>query len=167
MNWVTPAYVGRRGGIRYKTLRHRQLAVNAFTSDSVLIDRRPNGATAYETTTNTLTLSDTDNFVVSDNLDQYPHGFDGIYAQSTQANPAVEYELPYQQMERFLLAKQVNQTSTGFGVPYHRLTATTYNDPANNNSDLFLDFVAGAEDFSLYFFTGAPICYYAPSDPNA
>jgi hypothetical protein len=167
MNWVTPAYVGRRGGIRYKTLRHSQIEVNGFNNHSMLVDRVPDATTSYGENTESLTLSDTANFVSSDNLALFPHGLDGLYAQASSQNPVVEYELPYQQMERFLLAKQVNQTSTLFGVQYHKLTAVSYNDNANNSSDLFLDYVCGAEDFSLYFFTGAPICYYAPSDPSA
>jgi hypothetical protein len=166
LNWVTPAYVGRRGGIRYKTARITPLSVNGFTQHMMMVERVSDPDSTYVEGGGSITLSDTPNFVAADNVRLYPHGHDGLYYQASAQNPVIEYELPYQVNERFLRAKQVNQTTTLVGVTYHKMTVVDDSDNAENNTSGYFDFVAGAEDFSLFFFTGCPRCYYAPSDPN-
>lgn len=165
MNYITPAYVVRRGGIRYKTqqLRRRGAADTLVTFHSVT---RAPLASEYNENSERFFFGNADTTEAASQVRKFVHGFAGTTIQPPANNPVLEYDLPYQNTDRFLPAKQVDQTTDVSNNTYHTYQAVTSLDSGDNLKPFFFDYVAGAEDFSLSFFTGCPIMYYAPSDPT-
>ena len=164
MNYLTPAYCGRRGGFRYKTQQLNQLTLTWTNQSTISVERAPDEETYSETSVRFF-FDNINASAAAGQCRKFQHGHAGAHAQASGENPVLEYELPYQSERRFQTSKTVN-TTTNTDLQYHRFSALNYNDSTNNLFPFFLEYVAGAEDFSLYFFTGSPVMYYAPSDPT-
>jgi hypothetical protein len=92
-------------------------------------------------------------------------GWPGSHVTPIQQNAALEVELPFYTEERFVPGKKGNVTGTGTRNFFHDLTC--YID-ANSSSDVasIRAYVSTGEDYTLGFFTGAPVAYLQ-SDPAA
>lgn len=157
LNYVTPAFTCRRGGLRWKYLRTGSTNEdNAFLQ----VTREASSLGAYaqqETALLTRAAGST-----SERARQMevilPHTWDGATATSAQQNPVVEAELPYYQNVRFSPAKQANITGSGQGFQKYHILSTIWNSD-NAGCPLIHSYVSVGEDFTLGFFTGAPVAW--------
>ena len=93
---------------------------------------------------------------------QIPHTWDGAVATTTRHNPVIEAEIPFHVNIRFLPAKYTNfLVGTAFNA-FHELT--TVWETATADSPLIHSYVSVGEDFTLGFFTGAPVAWRVPQE---
>jgi hypothetical protein len=101
LNYLTPAYVCRRGGMRWKYFTNG--SVNFPDTFPLIISRTPGGGEFYTQDTNPITsptVSD-ESFRVREMNEYMPLMWDGAIATSTSQNPVVEAEIPYYENVRF------------------------------------------------------------------
>lgn len=163
LNYITPAFVGRRGGIRYKTQQIKQLAIGNVNQSMASVERQPNPRDYTESSVQ-IFLDNETNGEAALQCRQFHLGHSGMNVQAVLQNPVLEYELPYYQNRRFYPAKQKDQTTNASANQFHEYKTMTAITP--DQKPFFFDYVAGAEDFALIFFTGCPVLYYAPTDPT-
>jgi len=154
MNYLTPAFTGRRGGIRWKAVYTNPAS---FPTDSLVrVDRIESGV-QWEDAKLELDKSSISRYLRSDQV-AHLSGATGLVATHTKVNPILEWESPYQRRTRFIAAKQADITSydeegDGFQISSVSLTSS-------GTATHYDFFVAAAEDFNLHFFTGAPVMFY-------
>jgi hypothetical protein len=157
LNYVTPAYSAFRGGIRWKT----HLWGNSLPDGYHRVIRQQEGIRQSDAV-NPLTFSN--NLELMKELDVLGRsGGEGQLVQAIKKNPVLEYEIPSTTPYRFLPAKDNNWTVRS-GVKYAADTTPESRWDAFYNlsaGDVIVkdDYCAAGEDFSLFFFTGAPILY--------
>lgn len=164
LNWVTPAYAARRGGLRRKYLRtggsqddiwyvvrSAELGLghlhdaNAMSSNTASIDVRAREAATFMQQT-----------------------WDGAHATHIENNSALEVELPWYTNQRFTNAKDPapsNLNDTSVDNPAislaenetHQLCGTW--TTSANAEPVTHAFVSTGEDFTLGFFLGCPVLY--------
>lgn len=159
MNWLTPAYTGWRGGIRWK--------VNAtFFSDlpysvgDMAVIRLPEDTSGYNLSVFALGAFG-DAFDKSMCVTKDWSTASGAIATNFNVNPTLEWEMPFAQAKRFLPCGRINHTSSqidefrstaqSLTFTYGRKGPTTFSGKT---------YVAAGEDFSLFFYTGPPVLYY-------
>ena len=166
LNWVMPAYTAWRGSIRWKYVRSRETATRDLAGSagfiqncSMSVRRIASTTTGYDESTPPWLPLDSPTYIAHDNLLHLGHTWDGNTATVTTRNPVIEAELPYYSHLRFGPAKQANLTSSVTNSTFfHELETMTYcNEETGCNFDSYCSI---GEDFSLFFFTGAPIAYY-------
>lgn len=154
LNYLTPAFTGRRGGIRWKAVYTNP---SNFPTDSLVrVDRVENGVRWGDE--KVPIDKDSSSGYLRGNQVSHLSGFTGLAATHTSVNPVLEWESPYQRRTRFVAAKQANMTSydeEGDGFQISSVSAT-----AVGSSTHYDFFCAAAEDFNLHFFTGAPVMFY-------
>jgi hypothetical protein len=168
LQWVTYAFSGWRGSIRWKVMLRgyedigRKLSVN--------IERAPQGDLGYRkgaiTSPSFATSSAAAASVVVE-AGNYPRdvaplsGARGKAYFTGNINQNVEFEVPFYSNYRFSPGKQEDLTTTlnyGEGFDYSIFTKIL--------ADTALDaHCATGEDFQVYFFTGLPPMYYEGSPP--
>ena len=85
----------------------------------------------------------------------FPHTWCATHVTDVRNNPVIEAELPYYVSRRFVECRDTNMTSTGhFSTSYHHLHTHVMIAPGDD--PLLMSYVATAEDFNLYFFSGVP-----------
>lgn len=159
LNYITPAYGGFRGGIRWKT---------HLWSDQPETGTYQRVQRQQEQSPNSEFLNDLD---VSSNLnvarglnDSSTSGNNGMFAQASNVNPVMEFEIPSYTPWRFLPSKDSNWTSRNSGTQYDNSTTPQYKwstlyDLQPNDVLVRDSYCAGADDYSCFFFLGAPILY--------
>lgn len=156
LNYLTPAYVCRRGSLRWK--RHL-VCKDVRKTGTLLADR------IQSTTTESITsfaLNPQNGGTASQLADQFSirsAGLEGIEANDLQKNPVMEYEMPYYTNQRFEYGKRI--TNSENSDEYHSIEALT--NTAVSELSGWDSYVAAGEDFTLGLFTGAPVMYFAPN----
>lgn len=167
INYLTPAFSGMRGGMRWKVLNAPQGNTNLNLQSIAyrLPNRFASASTGvYEKTTTIRNVSVNDNDAAYDcglfwtDTNDTCISANGV-ATIQQNMGSLEVEIPYYANLRFFPAKFQNRTrSTRFKLPWG------YNFSLYNNSTSHplrtAALVAAAEDFNLFFFTGAPPMFY-------
>jgi len=163
INYLTPAYVAWRGGIRWKCnplisqdtrTRTAQFSVVRLTDQVGGWSRQSNGLSAIENQAQFLLQNQPD------------AGFSGMASTNILVNPVLEWETPFQEPYRFLPAKKSNLTSSDreFQSTFQLLTLEVNTNPTDNvRYDLH---TSVGEDFSLFFYTGPPIIYLMVTVPS-
>lgn len=152
MNWLTPAFAARRGGIRYKYMlgeysdvHHTKMVVsrgdewfddNIGTSESVLDTPTSNDHAPYSATSRNL----------------WQGG-----ALTTGNGLGVEVELPYYTNKKFSDASTID-TAT-FGDQKHYVEVFDGNRQTHGDFEVF-QYVAAGEDFNLSWYVNAPRVFY-------
>lgn len=149
INWFTPAYVCRRGGMRWKY--HVWSMSNV--PETFINVQRSCLTTAQETATAMDTTSDDFCIKVASLLPLRSGGT----VNPIQQNIA-EVELPYYTNKRFWAGKENNFTVGATQSDFHDVQ-TIQRMPGSNGAIAISAYVAAADDFSLSFFTGAPVLY--------
>lgn len=171
LNYVTPAFTARRGGLRWKYLRTGGTSRSTTEGTSLMmVARDASPESGYDQQETALLTQGTGNQF--DRVRQLeiliPHTWDGAYATSTRQNPVVEAEIPYYENLRFSPAKQADLTrNAGRFRQYHWMS--TVWDAATDGDEFFNaagvhSFVSVGEDFNLGFFTGAPVAWRVPQE---
>lgn len=156
INYYTPAYKGFRGGLRWKLnpIINRSDTMACSTHNVA----RDSGVSApYQTTATLMTGSEADVLRVlrTNALEMMGGGA----STNDQTNPCLEIEIPFQERERFLNARQDDYTSSvGFAHPVN-IKYQTVTNTLNTDINLLEKYVSVGEDFSLFFFVGAPVMY--------
>lgn len=156
VNYLTPAFTCVRGGLRWK---YHQFGARRFVPTPLSVTRCAVPKTAYaQNEESALTLTTSVAARARQAALVVPHSWDGCHVTSVMSNPVLEVELPYYANVRFNPAKQANKTgAVGFNM-FHKLQAMM---------DMSAYFEGGGidcyssvgEDFTLAFFTGAPVAW--------
>lgn len=164
MHWVTCAYGGWRGAIRY-FLDYASFdnsgACGMFRVQRVEQDDNivANGVIAYSGDSSTAAgqstlLSTTRSF-----------GNNGLYHQSRHQNTSASFEVPYYSNYRFTPAKRLSffDTTDSFQTGWF---AEYWHTDSNTRSHQYVpSYVAAGEDFSTFFYLGPPIFYLETTTP--
>jgi hypothetical protein len=160
LNYLTPAYVCVRGGLRVKYYTR----IASDRKELVCVTRLPGDATVGSTST-PITLG-SQSAVAFGNM-ALEHTWLGTMAQSTFHNPVVEVELPYYANYRFRPGRQIRiNTPTGPGLDVNK-SFHRYQRTSAVEEDLVYAFASTAEDFNLNFFIGVPPLFRYVDPPPA
>lgn len=150
INWFTPAYVCRRGGIRWK-----YWGVNMDHAPEGVSVQRSDNPPFYDAV---LSLTGT-----VDAVAKAAYAFPNLRAGGVinpVSQPVAEVELPYYTNKRFWAAKSKKFTNSDCTQSDTHDIQTITRSTAGGSASMVLGYVAAADDFSLSFFTGAPVMYY-------
>lgn len=155
LRYVMIAYVGYRGGLRWKVAAFTQL------NDSAALRVSRASTTTAETSSQTLLLDSTttrsqlaQRFLANGEAYSYSHG--GSSEVATDVNPVLEYEIPFYHRFRYMECNGAGGASGNFlEEPCHVINVTAKQN--DNNGLGWVEFNSSiGEDFSLFFFIGAP-----------
>lgn len=153
LNWFTPAFVCRRGGIRWKYVPYTlDYSVNPQTLN---VQRNP-CATSFSRSILGIARATTDQIrsTYQALLTMIPGG---------QVNPAyvvptAEVELPFFINQRFWHGRNLNMTNNSLVTTFHDVQ--WFNQSADISSQVLVNsYCAAADDFSLSFFLCSPVMY--------
>jgi hypothetical protein len=158
LNYLTPAYVCVRGGLRVKYYTRLPTDRKEYHAVTRLSDTA-NPGTSFQ-----LVAFNSESGFADQMLDLVDT-WNGSVAQSISLNNVIEAELPYYANYRFRPARQIRLTDPGavaldVNKSYHKYQYTK----ANENT-WTLSFVSIAEDFNLNFFIGVPVMYFYEDPP--
>lgn len=176
LHWVTMAFSGWRGGVRWKMLLPNSIVDDTIEGQSVVkpagyvtrvpintfvrwetdFDSRPNYTSATQCAYDAV-------YDLGEDLSgkSAPTMMNGGTYFDGAINPNVEVEIPYYNNLRFKPGKTVNYTTINLNIEHFRIVFDTTSD---GNS--VMDFhCAAAEDFQVYFFTGMPRLYLEAVPP--
>lgn len=168
LHWVTTAFSGWRGSIRWKVIP-RGLQ-NPNYSIWYYAQRVPLGVSGYQYVTDDIPNYDENTaakscITVKDATGNLSNpmvdGLRGCTFATSWVNPIMEFEVPFYSPYRFAPAKVVDKTSTLQWNEGYDLKIITNSAPAHP-IDLW---VAAGEDFQTYFWTGLPVMYYETEPP--
>lgn len=167
VNYLTPAYACRRGGLRWK---YHRTGYASGSSDLMAVSRKPANLTGIaEQAIGISTLSAQSAGVRERQFTRsFPSLWDGGTLTATDRNPVIEAELPWYSPNRFAPARFTKVEAGDKDLfTFHELN-TLWN-PKGAESPMILRYVATAEDFNLAFFVGCPRIYRVSvlSDPPA
>jgi hypothetical protein len=163
LNYLTPAFTARRGGLRWKYAR---IAGDLDGSTPIVVSRADSETSGYSIAEVTANDGGEVNGMALQGQLFYNHDWDGGFVTMSDQNPVVEFEVPFYNTFRFATAKNADVTAptADFGS-FHRY-CSLWSKSASDVSTV-MRHVSVGEDFVLAFFTGAPVLYYQPSDPPA
>lgn len=160
MNYLTPAFLAQRGGIRLKynffsdlSLTTLYQSVGRYTSGNPVPATFSNANGAHLNTNNSV--------FTQGRLTEYTGGQQGLEVTYGHAQPTLEVEIPYYNQKRFDSAKDPGYTQSGSGTlnlapSDSHIIDTQFNSTAYSGVDKF---VAAGEDFQLFLFQGLPPIY--------
>lgn len=164
LHWVTNAFSGWRGSIRYKWLPRGYLDPGekvTFYAQRVPVGsvEYDYGQTAPNTTTDQVTCAKRSVMTLNGFFpnDAVPFsGAKGQVYQTGNVNPVIEFEVPFYSPYRFSPGK--TESYTGIGVWTEAFDYKLFS--TGNSSTVWDIHVAAGEDFQTYFFTGLPRMYF-------
>lgn len=162
LNYLTPSYTCRRGGLRIKYMRF-----GGSEQDMWYVTRNEEPGVSPQTNFSTgLTNSDTNDAQTRQYLTEFSHTWDGAHATVVGRNPVLEVEFPYYANIRFTPAKAASLAPSDLNPGQYHDVCGTWNLTAGTQAGLH-SFVSTGEDFQLGFFTGCPVAYRVAkgSDP--
>jgi hypothetical protein len=150
LNYLTPAYVGYRGGIRWKYL----LSADSVTGTTFQrVYRNNDRGGSYTSTVVVKNVSTVALFsqTQATALSSLQAGGEVTY---TRNQPALEFETPYYEPYRFSMAKGL--TLAGYGPTYADLVHIISTDLRVTTTGYYDRYCAAGEDFTLFLFNGMP-----------
>jgi hypothetical protein len=162
LNYITPAFTCRRGGLRWKYFR---TGGNTEETSMMMVSRDASSVGTYDQQETAMVRQGSGNQFdrVRQNAILIPHTWDGAVVTSTRQNPVVEAEIPFYANVRFFPAKQANMTGEGPGFQQFHWMSTIWT-AAGNDAAAIHCFVSVGEDYNLGFFTGAPVAWRVPQE---
>jgi hypothetical protein len=162
LNYVTPAYVTRRGALRWKM--HLMNANSSSNQSSLVLSRWNRSGTVTRANNNRDPPTGGDSvsnyaFSMSEE-DRWSHSWGGTAATPGDVNPVLEVEFPWYSYFRFAPARNKDMSSNSgvnFGNYFHRLDGLLEFNSGTPSG--VITYVAAGEDFNLAGFIGAPIAY--------
>ena len=158
ISYLGPAFVARRGGIRYKYQKIGTGYISTIANNYGSAYSRSN----FPIVGNTTSISSSARNAL---LATGSSLFEGAHSVDATVNPGLEVELPFYSPKRFAFTRDPNQYVNGkvrdetenFG---HRVV--TYNDESTSISSRtsLASYVSVAEDFQFFFFLNVPPIYY-------
>lgn len=155
LNYLTPAFTCRRGGLRLKYVRFGRTE----NPDLWYVTRNETpGSSPQADFSVGLTVSDTSDSQSRQYLSEFSHTWDGAHATVVFQNPILEVEFPYYANIRFSPAKRASLAPTEMNAGQYHDVVGTWNLADGFQAGLH-SFVSTGEDFQLGFFTGCPVAY--------
>jgi len=149
LNWITPAFAARRGGIRYKYMIGHYTTVSP--TGMVVTRGRTDGSQAFGTTE--VEMDTTDSIKHSNCTVLQTTGHAGS-AFTNREVPVLEVELPYYSDKKFEDASSI-VTATQYPDQTHHLDI--FDGKRKTHGDLQIyQYVATGEDFNLTWYVNAP-----------
>jgi len=163
LNLVSPCFVARRGGIRWKYLFMDSSTANHRTITTVSRDAWPSGYTHRQ-------IDDTSDTYFNANCLRtpfYPNGMRGAAVTVNSDRSTLEVELPYHSHTKFFKTNDLSALQNGEYIKgrSHTLQFTSLSTTAEVADEVrgFVSYVAAADDFNLMFFVSTPILHsYEP-----
>lgn len=170
INWVLPAYAGWRGAMRWKYQVATELidiSSTGFQLKETFLEVKRWGEelSAYNEDTSQVVPFDDANYIAYENLRDLEHGLEGVTRSVLSQNPVVEAELPWYSNLRFFPAKKKNLTTSLAQANFHQFNTQT--DVFGQSGINYHSYCSIGEDFSTFFFLGAPIVYNVGRDDPA
>ena len=173
LNYVTPAYMGKRGSTRYKMMVESRDIDESFY---MCVER----TATQEPYASTTVLLYEDGFSSSQAARTYANrvrsGHNGQMVTAAREQPGVEVEFPWYQNRRFAFAKDVDVNDPDRDHIWNdqsmrvNVHGVSKDEAGADTSALFCNqFVAAGEDYSLFFFLNVPQMYFYTSpaaNPN-
>lgn len=162
LNYLTPAYVMRRGGLRRKYVfpSHN----NAQTSYLAMAWREMRQQAEKLEVISTPSTVATPFGLKKLILDWMPIQWNATAATLTDKNSVLTVELPYHNNRRAAPARRVNWKKPAVGLTSHTIAHVHRQD--SQSRAFVLDYVSVAEDFQLMYYIGAPVLFFAgKTDP--
>jgi hypothetical protein len=167
LHWVTYAFQGFRGSIRYKALAN-QTNTQSILQGNVTVQRKPLGDTLYQKNSTNVTGFLYDSAAAASIVLDYAApvtrintGVRGLVYTNMDINTATEFEVPYYSQDRFVPGKVQDWTDTSQRVEGFKLKL---NAVVGDRSVLDY-YVAAGEDFQVYMWTGLPRMYCESTPP--
>jgi hypothetical protein len=177
MHWVSYAFNGRRGSVRWKFIPRGQQG----RGDSIMVQRAPfvPGAAGYVfTNRQTMANYTTDKSArllaiqgyeaTGINVPTLGAVFPGSLGEAltiNHVNGVLEFEMPYYSNNRFTPGRDTGLTQTmTFDAAFDYRMFFTGNG-VNSDTSCYDIHCAIGEDFQCYFFTGLPRMYWEPTPP--
>lgn len=163
LRYVSMAYAGVRGGVRYAIDTSPLLTSDQNTT--VLIARSNTfdyaGSEASRIFKNTGTP-------LGGILNSALRSFNGAIQHPTSVNPMVSAELPYYSEYRFIPAKRKDTSTFMASDPFTTSWYTFIQTNSTGSNDQWLpSYNAAAEDFTCFWYLGPPIFYRESSYPSS
>jgi len=170
LHWVTGAFQGWRGGIRYKLLPRGYMDSNNMMS--TYIEKGMIGEDCYRDkyilSPNVKSDSERayggviNNDIDGPSLDVMPTGTRGALFSPGTLNPNVEFEVPFYSRYRFVPGKPYDLTSgvSQWTAPWNYRISGEFLHTTEIDC-----WVSAGEDFQVYFFTGIPKMFYENAPP--
>jgi hypothetical protein len=171
LHWVTLAFSGYRGSIRWKIC-----PMSFMASDSLPITQveRNYSTRHYQNGRTALFTPVTESQMAFQGAADYSlflpetnkplTGVNGMATTNAYVNPNTEFEVPFYSSDRFVPGKRENYTST---IGDYALNVFDYKIFMRGNNETYINaFCAAGEDFQVYFWTGLPPVYYNPTPPS-
>lgn len=174
LHWVTLAHQGWRGGMRYKIIPR-----GAMNADNNIVNVQVERQTIEANTAQYVADNAAWDFYTTDSdaakaavvgssyyttpfSRQSFFGANGTAKTMSGINVNMEFEAPFQTLNRFVPGKTIDYTGaspvTQSGFDFRIFTN-------GGTTSLFEIHVAAAEDFQVYFWTGLPRMYWQPTPP--
>lgn len=151
LNWFTPAYACRRGGVRWKY--HLANVSSGDFDIGVNVQRATSADAVFEYTS---LLSGTPDQIASFVGQHLSLNAGGVV--NSRMQPIAEVELPYHTNRRFWFGKYLNMTTTRVASDYHDISLVNLSNNVANT--IFVNaYTAGADDFSLSCFVSTPVIF--------
>lgn len=157
LNWITPAFVARRGGLRRMYVLPPPLGrgYGGHTVIHRVFDPPPVQNISFENVPSTQTQFGADTLRISE-TNGYPSSWNPSMVVDGSIDLVVNVELPFQSQSRYHNARTINTQQIG---AWHVLRS--YQRQDNSSRSTIKEFVSVAEDFSLAFFLHTPIVFPA------
>lgn len=163
LKYISSAYVGWRGSIRWKVTNGG--CCNNYLSP-IMVSRytgcKPLNATGLSSSA--VRVDDYGDFYDGTN------GFEGALLEFPSINPVTTFEVPYYTKYRFAPARQLTDFTTTGGTDWmpcwkYRVAYSNLNGDINNVTPNFMTLCAAGEDFNVGFFVGAPVMFLETTIP--
>jgi hypothetical protein len=162
LNWFTPAFAARRGGVRFKMVPSR---APCECNRSVWVTRNCDNCNYANLVSDGFNLNNTTAYVQAVQGNDMPMGWDGMAITPAEQNPVLEFEVPYYMGKRWVSARNSNFTGASAQGLSYQFGANYIPTAGGVVSPLWYVFAAASEDYSLSFFMGVPRCYM-PGETN-
>jgi hypothetical protein len=159
LNYLTPAYVGWRGSLRWKTATVAASTSEINNATPIRVTREVAG----QTYSNTSLLHGSDAGFALSLMEGTKSTLTGAAYTHDNVCPTLEFEIPFQQTRRFAYAKRADwTTNSALGNAF---TMTQLVGKGINSKIASEQMCSTGEDYSLFFFTGSPILYFDVAQP--
>ena len=171
LHWVSMAFSGWRGGIRWKFIPR-----GGWEHLTTMVERGGiRQGSQYSFSAASPSIPSTDSEAAAETVARLSYapadykplaGKKGmVYAVDT-VNPCVEIEIPYYSPARFIPGRVENWTSYTAAERYNEvMDYRAWGNSLEGEASYVDCYVAAAEDFQVYFFKGLPRLYYEPTPP--
>lgn len=163
MNYLTPAYIMRRGSIRWRYFRERG-TTSTFTGGFMQVVRIPFAPAPgyYYINAPVLDATTSIHTRAREAAVQIPSTWAGAHVVDSTTSPVISVDLPWYSPTRFAYGRlaSVNSSSGGFiDHQFHQLTTQFTTQGAGTLASRIDTYVAAGDDFTLAMFAGAPRMY--------